>query len=186
MTTTEDKIRIPMSERRPLTIAKGDWPRIAYGEVYSGQYDFQAFDGAKIIVRQHADGRAIVYGEAGDWKGGGRPARENREAGFLLAKGDDVVRAIRRVAGILAETEMVGEMAHAAARRCIADLPAEEDATPASDEVRMPREGARRLLSLLDRVNGCLRDDPSAWTVDGSDREAMRQLTDELRVVLAK
>lgn len=122
-----NRIKITMSERRPIAIVESDWPSIAYGEDYSGQYDFQAFDGARIRVRQHADGRAIVYGYAGDWDGGGRPERENREAGFLLEVGQDIVRAIRRVAGILAETEDVGELAHAAARRCIADLPAEDE-----------------------------------------------------------
>jgi hypothetical protein len=126
MTTTTDRIEIPMSERRPLKIVKVDWPSIAYGEEYSGQYDFQAFDGVEIRVRRHADGRMVVYGEAGDWKGGGRPERESRTAGFLLSADDDVVRTIRRVAGILADTGFIGDMAHAAARRCIADLPAEE------------------------------------------------------------
>lgn len=125
-TTTVTTIRIPMSEQRPIRIVKADWPSVAYGEDYSGEYDFQAFDGVYIRVRQHADGRTVVYGEAGDWKGGGRPERENRSAGFLLAKGDDVVRAIRRVAGILADTACIGDMAHAAARRCISDLPDEE------------------------------------------------------------
>lgn len=128
MTTTTDKklITITMSERPPLRLAVEDWPRIAYGEDYSGQYAFQACDGAKISVRRHEDGRIVVYGYAGDWDGGSRPEREDRTAGFLLAAGDDVVRAIRRVAGILAETDMVGELAHSAARRCIADLPAED------------------------------------------------------------
>jgi hypothetical protein len=124
--TTTDKIKIPMSEQRPITIVKADWPRVAWGEEYSGQHDFQAFDGVFIAVRQHTDGRTVVYGEAGDWKGGGRPERENRSAGYLLAKDDDVVRAIRRVAGVLADTDHIGEMAHAAARRCIANLPGEE------------------------------------------------------------
>jgi hypothetical protein len=121
------KIKITMSERRPLSIVKADWPAIAYGGDYSGEHEFQAFDGAWIQVRKHADGRHIVYGYAGDWDGGGRPTRENREAGYLLAPGEDVVRAIYRVAGVLADTDYVGDMAHAAARRCIADLPSEED-----------------------------------------------------------
>lgn len=131
-TTTEEsgKLTITMSERQPITIVKGAWPVIARGEDWAGQHGFQAFDGAWIRVRQHTDGRLIVYGYAGDWDGGGRPERENRRAGFLVEAGDDVVRAIRRVAGILAETDMVGEeMAHAAARHCIADLPAEEGLT---------------------------------------------------------
>jgi hypothetical protein len=124
--TTTDKIKITMSERRPMSIVKTDWPLIARGIDYSGEHEFQAFDGAWIKVRQHNDGRAIVYGYAGDWDGGGRPERENRNAGYLIEADGDVVRAIHRVAGVLSGTSMVGEMADAAARRCIADLPAED------------------------------------------------------------
>jgi len=89
-------------------------------------YAGQEFEGCCIAVRQHADGRVIEHGYAGDWDGGGRPERESRCAGFLLAKGEDIVNAIHRVAGILVQTDHVGDMAYAAARRCIADLPAEE------------------------------------------------------------
>lgn len=120
------KITITMSERRPITIVADEWPQVAYGEDYSGQYDFQAFDGAWIRVRQHEDGRAIVCGYAGDWKGGGRPDRRDVSAGFLLDKGDDIARAVRRVQGILADCNMAGDYAEGAAERCIADLPAEE------------------------------------------------------------
>jgi hypothetical protein len=131
MTTTEEKLTIPMSERRPLKIVKSEWPKVAHGSAFSGQHEFQAFDGARISVRRHADGRTIVYGYAGDWDGGGRPTRENRTAGFLIEPSgqmpddEETVRAIRRVAGILADTECVGEMAERASRDCIADLPAE-------------------------------------------------------------
>lgn len=121
-----NKKTIPLTDRRPVTIDPAEWPRIAYGEAYSGQYDFQAFDGVYIAVRKHADGRHLVYGEAGDWKGGGRPEREDRKAGYLLAPDVDVVAAIRDVANILEETDHIGDMAHAAERRCIGALPSEE------------------------------------------------------------
>jgi len=149
---TTGKITITMSERRPLTIREADWPRIAYGECFAGQYDFQSFDGAYIRVLRHADGRAIVYGYAGDWDGGGRPERENRRAGFLIeagASGDAIIRAIRRVAGILEETSCVGEMAHAAARRCIADLPAEDDE---EESVSESDDEITRALGTLDTI----------------------------------
>jgi hypothetical protein len=173
MTTTET---IPMSERRPLKIAKADWPSIAYGEDYAGQFDFQSFDGVAIRVRRHADGRAVVYGRAGDWRGGGRPEREDRSAGFLVqadAGEDAVVRAIRRVAGILADTAYIGEMAHAAARRCIADLPAvDADESVPERTVSMPLDCARRLLATIDRIRA---------DVGNAD-----ELADELRVVVEK
>jgi hypothetical protein len=155
---TTDKIKITMSERRPMSISKAEWPSIAYGEDFSGQYDFQSFDGAKIRVRRHADGRAIVYGYAGDWKGGGRPTRENRAAGFVVQAsepGEALVRAIRRVAGILSETEGVGEMAHAAARRCIADLPEEEDEAPSQVE-----NDADRALRMIETIAASGGTDP--------------------------
>jgi hypothetical protein len=179
MTTTE-KLKITMSERRPLSIVKADWPRVAHGEAHSGQYDFQAFDGARISVRQHADGRTIVYGFAGDWEGGGRPERENREAGYLLAADDDVVRAIHRVAGVLAGTGCVGEMAHTAARRCIADLPDEEVDVPAGEPVTMPAEGARRLLRILDEVAS---SGPTG--IDPRHAKDLAAVADELRAVVS-
>ena len=129
MTTTTEvsTIKITLSDARPIRIVEADWPLVAEGEGYSGQYDFQSFDGVWIRVRQHTtDGRAIVYGYAGDWDGGGRPDRENLRAGFLVPANWDAVRAIRRVAGILEGTAHVGELAHVAARACIANLPAKE------------------------------------------------------------
>jgi hypothetical protein len=158
---TTDKIKITMSERRPMSVSKAEWPSIAYGESFAGQYDFQSFDGAKIRVRRHADGRAIVYGYAGDWAGGGRPTRENREAGFLVEStesGDALVRAIRRVAGILSETECVGQLAHAAARRCIADLPEEEAGAPPS-QVESDVDRALRTIDTI-AVSGGTGIDP--------------------------
>jgi hypothetical protein len=148
--TTEEKLKITMSERRPMSIVKADWPVIAKGSAFSGQYEFQAADGARVRVRRHADGRMIVYGYAGDWDGGGRPTRENREAGFLIpadADSAEVVRAIRRVAGILAETDIAGQYADEAARNCIADLPAEEDVP--DEPIAVAAIGTDKLALLL-------------------------------------
>lgn len=132
MTTTDQKkLTITMSERRPLTIVSAEWPVIARGEWYSGQYDFQAFDGCWIQVREHADGRRIVYGYAGDWDGGGRPDRESRRGGFLVPGVDgqpdeqETVRAIRRVAGVIDGVAHVGDSVQDAANKCIANMPAE-------------------------------------------------------------
>ena len=126
MAMTTKKITIALSDRRPITIVADEWPQVAYGEDYSGQRDVQAFDGAQIQVRQHKDGRAIVYGYAGDWDGGARPERRNVTAGFLCAWPAGLVRAVRRVQGILAGCAHAGAYAEGAAERCIADLPAEE------------------------------------------------------------
>jgi hypothetical protein len=181
MTTTE-KLKITMSERRPMSIVKSDWPVIAKGSAYSGQYELQAFDGARVRVRRHADGRMIVYGYAGDWDGGGRPTRENREAGFLIAAGADseeVVRAIRRVAGILAETECVGDMADEAARACIANLPAEDDAAE-EPSIAIPLSGAKRLLRTIEDVANS-----GGSGVDPRYAKDLQAVASELRAVIA-
>ena len=136
--TTTDKIRITMSERRPLLIVKAEWPIIAKADWHDGQIECQANTVRKIRVRQHADGRRIVYGlqEAGN--GGQYAGTRNPEGGFLVqpipsisawsgpieittpASPDEenTIRAIRRVAGIIGDAELGDE--------CIADLPAED------------------------------------------------------------
>src|SRR5271168_80256 len=65
MTTT---ITITMSERRPLKIEPELWPVIAEADWHNGQYECQANTIRRIRVRQHVDGRRIVYGwqQAGD------------------------------------------------------------------------------------------------------------------------
>ena len=154
--TTTDKMTITMSERRPMKIVKADWPKVAQGSAYSGQYEFQAFDGARIDVRHHADGRWLVYGYAGDWDGGGRPERENRRAGYLVEAGGDVVRAIHRVAGVLSGTSHVGEdMAQRAARDCIADLPAEDAESGAPAPAATPDSLATLLALLVQAAPHC-------------------------------
>jgi hypothetical protein len=113
-------IKITMSERRPLSIDPKLWPVIAQADWHNGQHDFQANTIRRIKVRQHADGRRIVYGiQAGI---GRQPiGTRNPEAGFLLAAGadeDETIRALRRVGGVIGDGAL--------AEQCIGDLPAEE------------------------------------------------------------
>lgn len=117
---------ITLTDAPPIKINEETWPVIAEGEDYPGQYDFQAFDLAWIKVRRHEDGRTIVYGGAGDGNGGGRPERESRRAGYLLADPTRTVQTIRQVAEELSGTAYCDGLAEAAGRRAIADLPAEE------------------------------------------------------------
>lgn len=123
-TTTANKLLITMSERRPLSINVEEWPIIARADWHDGQVECQANNERHIRVRQHADGRRIVYGlqEAGD--GGQYAGTRNPEGGFLLpfiSSGvpdeDETVRAIRRVGGIIGDSELADE--------CISTLPAE-------------------------------------------------------------
>ena len=130
-TTTESKrITITMSERAPLSIVEDDWPLIASAEWFNGQHECQANTIRRIKVRQHADGRRLVYGFQRAGNGGQFAGTRNPAGGFLigprtdtepreLSSGDDeTIRAIRRVGGILGDDDLAAE--------CIADLPAEE------------------------------------------------------------
>lgn len=109
------RIIIPMSERAPLKIAPEDWRNlfVRYRE-----------DLTNLQVREHADGRRIVYGRKGE---------NARTAGFLVewpvpesqrdpqvqeAFDAETIRAIRRVAGIIGDKELADE--------CIASMPPRE------------------------------------------------------------
>jgi hypothetical protein len=120
MTTEKKSITITMSERRPLKIDPDLWPVIAQGDWYNGEHEFQANTIRRIKVREHADGRRIVYGFQRAGNGGQHIGTRNPEAGFLIAVGaveDETIRAIRRVGGVLDDNDL--------ADQCIADLPAE-------------------------------------------------------------
>lgn len=113
---------ITLTDRRPVTISEAEWPLIASYDDRPGSMrqgtpvpDYET-DRHTIRVRQHADGRAVVYGvldAATAWTG-----TESRRGGELLAAGADLAAAIARVGedcGIL----------DAVIRGCVADLPAE-------------------------------------------------------------
>jgi hypothetical protein len=121
---TTDKIKITMSERRPITIDPKLWPVIARADWHNGQHEFQANTIRRIKVRQHADGRRIVYGFQTAGNGGQPIGTRNPAAGFLLPAGADTIRAIRRVGGVIDDDTLADE--------CIADLPAEELVNEAS------------------------------------------------------
>jgi hypothetical protein len=117
-TTTETKIEIAMSESAPVRIDPAQWPIIATADRHDGAVACQANNEWYIAVREHADGRRLVYGwhVAGD--GGQHAGFRPRHAGWLLSEGEDTVRAIRRVAGVIADDRLAEE--------AIAALPATE------------------------------------------------------------
>jgi len=123
MNTTTTKRTITLTGRRPISITGAEWPQIAWSDERPGEFvngtprpDYET-DRHTIRVRQHADGRAIVYAvltAATVWTG-----TEDQRGGELLAAGADIPAAICRVGadcGIL-KSVISG---------CIADLPAEE------------------------------------------------------------
>jgi hypothetical protein len=181
---TTKKIKITMSERRPLSIDPEAWPIIAESRWYNGEHEFQANTIRQVKVREHEDGRRIVYGFQDAGGGGQAIGTRNPAGGFLLHAGappDETIRAIRRVAGII-DDDALGE-------ECIADLPAEDlDAEPAAtdasdgasdDDIRLPRDGARRLLDTMDRIVA-----NKGVGIDPRYAEELRMIADELRSVL--
>ncbi|OGR95484.1 MAG: hypothetical protein A2V88_15345 [Elusimicrobia bacterium RBG_16_66_12] len=123
--------KIVLSERRPVTITLEDWPRIAHASrCWGGSgHECQANEAGHITVRQHEDGRTLVYCSRDRGPGGMAAGYRGSEGGYLLAgsgpvdypaqtHADEIVRAIRRCAGIIDAPELGDE--------CISDLPAEE------------------------------------------------------------
>lgn len=120
--TNKKMIKVLMSERAPVKIDPDEWPILAEACDYTGSHEVQANEKWFIKVREHEDGRRIVYGQ--NFRGpGGMPIEwKGAYAGFLIdPKKVDVsaetVRAIRRVAGLIGNHDLGSE--------CVADLPVE-------------------------------------------------------------
>jgi hypothetical protein len=116
-TTPKKKLTIALSEARPVTIVKEDWPIISDAKNHDGEVEYQANRIWTIKVRRHADGRTIVYGDYDThWQN-----ERCKQAGYLIetSEGEDaVIRAIRRVAGVIGDQELADAV--------IARLPAVE------------------------------------------------------------
>jgi hypothetical protein len=119
--------KIVLSERSPVSIDTDNWPVLAESSDHDGQFECQANTKWFVIVRQHEDGRRIVY--CGKYAGnGGQYAvfREIRGGWLIAARGsgnereveEETVRAIRRCAGLIERDDLGAE--------CIGDLPAQE------------------------------------------------------------
>lgn len=114
MTTEQKKIVVTLSDRAPVKIDESEWPVISVADWHDGQERCKSSRHAAMRVREHADGRRLVYG----WTKSQWANERSHRAGFLLERGDDTVRAIRRVAGVLSRHELADD--------CIADLPPEQ------------------------------------------------------------
>jgi hypothetical protein len=125
---SETKTRtITLTDRPPVRIREDEWPLIAKGTGDSyGSGDYSRYQQAlaqgecdryRLTVRQHADGRAIVYGvfdAATAWTGS-----EDVSGGELLPPRADIAAAIRRVGAYC-------QLPDSIIRECTADLPAVE------------------------------------------------------------
>lgn len=126
---------ITLTGRAPVKIYDDEWPEVAVGEYtdHDNQYECQANRKWKMVlrVRQHTDGRAIVYGVyeyRTAWQGERNVAAK---AGLLLGAEDDIAAAISTVGETIADAASeagydFGAHVSEAVRDCIADLPAEQ------------------------------------------------------------
>lgn len=130
-----DKTRtVTLTGRPPVKIVADNWPVIAHGsyERYEGQHKCQSNRTTEIDirVRQHADGRALVYGVYSyETRFQGERCKVQR-CGYLLpldaADTDAVITAIRRCGEDLIEREVDPSAVRDTVNGCIADLPPEE------------------------------------------------------------
>ena len=123
MTTTIVKLKpkfrtITLTDRAPVRIKEDEWPVLAQGSWTDGAANLS------LRVRQHDDGRAILYGlyEDPTWD-------QAYKVGRLLADGADLAAGIKNVADDLIERvgrEQARRHIREAVDECIADLPAED------------------------------------------------------------
>lgn len=124
---------ITLTGRPPVKILDADWPVIAVASYHDwdGQYDFQAFRHWRgfVRVRQHDDGRVIVYAKC--WYDTAYQERDYQQrAGELLEPGADIMDIVDAIYRVHSAINVVDE-AHRdswrlLAEECIANLPAEE------------------------------------------------------------
>lgn len=132
-TTDERKQRtITLTGRPPVRIYEDEWPEIASSSYrdHDGEVEAQANEAVtvRLRVRQHADGRVIVYGSYDLATYRSYPLADAR-AGVLIQPNADIPAAIREVCETLQAYELPEAWQpewRALADKCIADLPAEQ------------------------------------------------------------
>jgi hypothetical protein len=113
---------IKLTDRRPIAVHPNDWDIIASASWRNTSLACQANYVRYIAVRQHADGRRLVYGEYKAGPAGGLPSFRGMYGGYLLEAAQPdraTIEAIRKVAREITHPALGDE--------CIAGLPAEED-----------------------------------------------------------
>lgn len=128
---------ITLTNRQPVKINEDNWPVLAQAKEkkWDNTYESQANQtwNWSIRVRQHEDGRAIVYAtyeHTTNWQGA--RGTEDKQGDYLSHKGvthDEICRAIINVCN-----RMEGEGWEKLADACIADMPAEELDAEKSDQ----------------------------------------------------
>lgn len=124
---------ITLTGRPPVRINEGDWPMIASAcdDEHDGEVECQANCRSRwaVRVRQHQDGRAIVYATYSYSTNWAHSRDFAAKRGVLLGPDDSPSQAIQEVCDDIAGAECdAGDEARWAtlAAECVADLPAEE------------------------------------------------------------
>lgn len=115
------KRTITMTDRRPIKIVEDDWPVIAIAKWCSNYPECQANEEAAIRVREHSDGRRVVYGARDSGPGGMRIGYTGTHAGYLLDAPSDDTATIKAIHDVAAEIGM-----EELGQQCIQDMPAQE------------------------------------------------------------
>lgn len=123
--------KVTLTGRAPVSIVEEEWPVLARatGDSYRGN-DYGRYQQAlsqgecdrySLVVRQHADGRTLIYGvlDAAIAAWHAPACGEDRRGGYLIKPEMDLPEKIRQVGE---ECELPDSII----RECIADLPAEE------------------------------------------------------------
>ena len=117
MSQEKETLTVTMTGRPPVRVVKEDWPVIASARDWSGGHEFQAVDQWRITVRQHADGRTLLYGVHTSAYANVPTIRR----GELLDpdQRENIPSVIAQVAEAIGAPETLAD-------ECIADLPAED------------------------------------------------------------
>jgi hypothetical protein len=120
MSSQNPKLTITLTGRAPISITKTEWPILAIGKIFDGPKEDESKNIRCTTVREHEDGRVIVYSW---WK--------SKETGIPWTRGgiiterpvsdEEIVQYIKDVTrNVLSEEHMD------VAERCIANMPPEE------------------------------------------------------------
>jgi hypothetical protein len=119
----EDTRVITLTNHRPIRITDSAWPIICrsdWRDAPRGQETHRQW----LLIRQHADGRIIVYGGMDSNDTG-----DVNRAGEMLRQGDPLVPAIRRVAAAISRMTHRNDLP-SVADQAIRDLPPVDGDSP--------------------------------------------------------
>jgi hypothetical protein len=129
-----EKIEITLTSAQLVSVTETQWPEIAIAKVTRQEWEKDSTWGWDVVrswrawlhVRQHKNGRAIVYGSAHHATGWCEKTKDEKEykvyAGVLTEPNANLETAINDVAGTLAE--LIGDDLDTGklVRRCLAAL----------------------------------------------------------------